>query len=239
GSTTKKYGWNPEYSIVMLRPSRVRPKSWITGNCADSGPFRGSRRYEAVMMRTSKLAISHLRHDLEDVAILDRVVPADHHFRPGVDGADEVVPQVGVDFKGYVHRGGSARHQERVREDVPALVSPVVLVLHGVHDNQVKELEDGLLDALLHPGGTAFSEEGPNFLEPLFLGRGQFFRMQDLERRSARLVRDQPGGRRAAKGECVLGGRRDHQVARRLRDILERFAGDHIRRVRCEEHRLA
>src|SRR2546427_10950469 len=169
GSTTKKYGWNPEYSIVMLRPSRVRPKSWITGNCADSGPFRGSRRYEAVMMRTSKLAISHLRHDLEDVAILDRVVPADHHFRPGVDGADEVVTQVGVDFKGYVHRGGTARHEERIREDVPALVGPVVLVLHGVDDDQVEQFENGLLDARLHPGGAAFSEEGANFLEPLFL----------------------------------------------------------------------
>src|SRR2546428_729549 len=239
GSTTKKYGWNPEYSIVMLRPSRVRPKSWITGNCADSGPFRGSRRYEAVMMRTSKLAISHLRHDLEDVAILDRVVPADHHFRPGVDGADEVVTQVGVDFKGYVHRGGSARHQERVREDVPALVGPVVLVLHGVHDDQVEQLVDGLLDALLHPGRPALSQKGADFLQTLFLGGRQFFRMQDLERGATRLVRDQPGGRRAAKGELVLGGCRDHRIARRLREILERFAGDHIRLVRCEEHRLA
>src|SRR2546425_11624488 len=116
------------------------------------------------MMRTSKLAISHLRHDLEDVAILDRVVPADHHFRPGVDGADEVVTQVGVDFKGYVHRGGTARHEERVREDVPALVGPVVFVLHGVDDDQVEQFEDGLLDTLLYPGGPAFSEEGANLL---------------------------------------------------------------------------
>src|SRR2546422_3036002 len=118
------------------------------------------------MMRTSKLAISHLRHDLEDVAILDRVVPADHHFRPGVDGADEVVTQVGVDFKGYVHRGGSARHQERVREDVPALVGPVVLVLHGVHDDQVEQLVDGLLDALLHPGRPALSQKARIFSRP-------------------------------------------------------------------------
>src|SRR2546422_4680988 len=223
GSTTKKYGWNPEYSIVMLRPSRVRPKSWITGNCADSGPFRGSRRYEAVMMRTSKLAISHLRHDLEDVAILDRVVPADHHFRPGVDGADEVVTQVGVDFKGYVHRGGTARHEERVREDVPALVGPVVLVLHRVHDDQVQQFENGLFDALLHPGGTTFSEEGPNFLEPLFLSGGQFLRMQDLERGPPRLVCDESHGRRAAEGELVLGGCRDHQVARRFGWSWERL----------------
>src|SRR5256712_2325664 len=205
GSTTKKYGWNPEYSIVMLRPSRVRPKSWITGNCADSGPFRGSRRYEAVMMRTSKLAISHLRHDLEDVAILDRVVPADHHFRPGVDGADEVVTQVGVDFKGYVHRGGTARHDERVRQDVPALVGPVVLVLHRVHDDQIEQFEHGLLDALLHPGRPPFTEEDTNFLKPLFLGRGQSFRMQDLERWTAGLVRDEPGRSGAPKGELAFG----------------------------------
>src|SRR2546427_2157747 len=239
GSTTKKYGWNPEYSIVMLRPSRVRPKSWITGNCADSGPFRGSRRYEAVMMRTSKLAISHLCHDLEDVAILDRVVPPDHHFRPGVDGADEVVTQVGVDFKGYVHRSGTARHEERVREDVSALVGPVVLVLHGVHDDQIEEFEDGLLDALLYPGGPALSEEPANFLEPLFLGGRQFFRMQDLARGATRLVCDQLGGRRAAKGEFILGGCRDHQVARRLREILERFAGDQVSFVCRKNHGLA
>src|SRR3989454_3402595 len=139
------------------------------------------------MMRTSKLAISHLRHDLEDVAILDRVVPADHHFRPGVDGADEVVTQVRVDFKGYVHRSGTARHEERVREDVPALVGPVVFVLHGEHDNQIEEFEHGPLDALLHTGGPAFPEEGANFLEPLFLGRGQFFRMQRSEEHTSEL----------------------------------------------------
>src|SRR3989449_3075456 len=228
GSTTKKYGWNPEYSIVMLRPSRVRPKSWITGNCSDSGPFRGSRRYEAVMMRTSKLAISHLRHDLEDVAILDRVVPADHHFRPGVDGADEVVTQVGVDFKGYVHRGGTARHEERVREDVPALVGPVVLVLHRVHDDQIEQFEHGFFDALLNPGGPAFTEEDTDFLQPLFLGRGQFFRMQNLEGVATRRVCDEAGRRSAAKGELVLGGCRDHRIARRLRESLERFTGEPI-----------
>src|SRR2546428_7992480 len=105
------------------------------------------------MMRTSKLAISHLRHDLEDVAILDRVVAADHHFRPGVDGADEVVTQVRVDFKGYVHRGGTARHEERVREDVPALVGPLGLVLPREHDDTTEQFEDGLFDALLHPSG--------------------------------------------------------------------------------------
>src|SRR3989441_334955 len=171
------------------------------------------------MMRTSKLAISHLCHNLEDVAILDRVVPPDHHFRPGVDGADEVVTQVGVDFKGYVHRSGTARHEERVREDVSALVGPVVLVLHGVHDDQIEEFEDGLLDALLYPGGPALSEEPANFLEPLFLGGRQFFRMQDLERGATRLVCDQLGGRRAAKGEFILGGCRGHQVARRIRAI--------------------
>src|SRR5439155_22976507 len=204
GSTTKKYGWNPEYSIVMLRPSRVRPKSWITGNCADSGPFRGSRRYEAVMMRTSKLAISHLRHDLEDVAILDRVVPADHHFRPGVDGADEVVTQVGVDFKGYVHRSGTAGDEEGVWEDVAALVGPVMLVFHGVHDDQVEEFEDRLFDALLDARGPAFSQESSNFLETFFLSRGQFFRMQDFEGGTTGLVCDQPGRRRPAKSELVL-----------------------------------
>src|SRR3989441_12178699 len=104
------------------------------------------------MMRTSKLAISHLRHDLEDIAILDRVVPAHDHFRPGVDGADEVVTQVGVDFKSYVHRGGTAGHEERVRQDVPAFVRPMMLVLHGVHYDQVEEFEDGLFDALLDSG---------------------------------------------------------------------------------------
>src|SRR2546428_4130054 len=161
------------------------------------------------MMRTSKLAISHLRHDLEDVAILDRVVPADHHFRPGVDGADEVATQVRVDFKGYVHRGGTAWHEERVREDVSALVGPVVLVLHGIHDNQIEEFEDGLLDALLHPSGPALSQERANFLEPLFLSGGEFLRMQNLEGRAARLVGDEFGGRRASKGELILGGHWD------------------------------
>src|SRR5437870_13564539 len=76
GSTTKKYGWNPEHSIVVLRPSRVRPKIWMTGSCAGSGAFRGSRRYEAVMMCTSELAIAHLRPDLQDRDILHRVVAA-------------------------------------------------------------------------------------------------------------------------------------------------------------------
>src|SRR6266566_9013216 len=239
GSTTKKYGWNPEYSIVMLFPSRVRPNNWITGSCACSGPFRGSRRYEAVMMRTSKLTISHLRHDLDDVAILDRMVPAHDHFRPGVDGADEVVTQVGVDFKGYVHRGGTTGDEEGVWQDVAALVGPVVLVLHGVHDDEVEELEDRLLDALLNSGRPPFSQERPNFLEPLFLGRGQFFLMQDLEGGTTGLVCDQPGRRRPAKSELVLGGCRDDQVARGFREILERFAGDHIGLVRCEEHGLA
>src|SRR2546425_5500240 len=177
GSRTKKYGWNPEYSIVMLFPSRVRPKIWMTGSCACSGPVRGSRRYEAVMMRTSLLAISHLRHDLDDVAILDRVVPAHHHFRPGVDGADEVVTQVGVDFKGYVHCGGTTGNEERIWEDVPALVGPMVLVLHGVYDDQVEEFEDGLFDALLHPGRPSLSQESSNFLETFFLSRGQFLWM--------------------------------------------------------------
>src|SRR5947209_13870343 len=117
------------------------------------------------MMRTSKLAISHLRHDLDDVAILDRVIPAHDHFRPGVDGADEVVTQVGVDFKGYVHRSGTTGNEERVWEDVAALVRPVMLVLHGVHDDQVEEFEDRFLDALLNSRRPAFSEEGTNFLE--------------------------------------------------------------------------
>src|SRR2546426_5098911 len=115
----------------------------------------------------------------------------------------------------------------------------VVFVLHGVDDDQVEQFEDGLLDTLLHTGGPAFPEEGANFLEPLFLGRGQFFRMQDLERGATRLVCDQSGGSGAAKSELVLGGCRDHQVARRLREILERFVGDHIGFVRCEEHGLA
>src|SRR3989449_9123645 len=80
GSTTKKYGWNPEYSIVMLCPSLVRPKIWMTGSCAGSGAFRGSRRYEAGMMRTSMLAISQLCHELVHVAILDREGAAYPHF---------------------------------------------------------------------------------------------------------------------------------------------------------------
>ncbi len=110
------------------------------------------------------------------------MVPAHDHFRPGVDGADEVVTQVGVDFKGYVHRSGTARHEERVREDVSALVRPVMLVLHGVHHDQVEEFEDRFLNALLHTGRSALPKKSANFLEALFLGRGQFFRMQELER---------------------------------------------------------
>src|SRR5438128_11227976 len=104
------------------------------------------------MMRTSKLAISHLRHDLDDVAILDRVVPAHDHFRPGVDGADEVVTQVCVDFKGYVHRSGTAGHEEGIWEDVATLVRPIMLFLHRVDDDPVEEFEDRLFDALLDPG---------------------------------------------------------------------------------------
>src|SRR6266566_7552870 len=140
------------------------------------------------MMRTSKLAISHLRHDLDDVAILDRVVPAHHHFRPGVDGADEVVTQVGVDFKGYVHRGGTTGDEEGVWQDVAAFVGPVVLVLDRVDDNQIQEFEHGLFDALLDASGPPFSQKRANLLEPFFLGRGQLFWMHDLERRATRMV---------------------------------------------------
>src|SRR2546422_10699750 len=63
--------------------------------------------------------------------------------------------------------------------------------------------------------------------------------MQYLERGATRGVCDQPCGRRAAKGELVLGGCRDHQVACRLREILERFTRDHIGLVRRENHWLA
>src|SRR3989442_240333 len=87
-----------------------------------------------------------------------RTTPAHDHVSPGVDGADEVITQVGVDLKGYVHRGGTARHEEGVREDVPALVGPVVFVLHRVHDDQVEELEDGLFDALLDARGPALAQ---------------------------------------------------------------------------------
>src|SRR6266705_5002633 len=129
------------------------------------------------MMRTSKLVISHLRHDLDNVAILDRVVAAHDHIRPGVDGADEVVTQVGVDFKGYVHRSGTAGNEEGIWEDVATLVRPMVLVLHRVHDDQVEEFEDRLFDALLDSRGPAFSQESTNFLESFFLSRGQFLWM--------------------------------------------------------------
>src|SRR5207253_10734861 len=61
------------------------------------------------------------RHNLDDVPILNRVVATDDHLRTRVDGADEVVPQIRVHLKGYVRRGGTARDEERVREDVPAL----------------------------------------------------------------------------------------------------------------------
>src|SRR2546427_11730619 len=64
GSTTKKYGWNPEYSIVMLCPSLVRPKIWMTGSCAGSGAFRGSRRYEGVGRGTSSVPDAPLRQHL-------------------------------------------------------------------------------------------------------------------------------------------------------------------------------
>src|SRR3989475_12120538 len=85
GSMTKKYGWNPEYSIVMLCPSLVRPNNWMTGSWACSGPFRGWRRYEVAMMRTSKIASLHLRHDLNDVAIIGWVVPSLEHVRRARD----------------------------------------------------------------------------------------------------------------------------------------------------------
>src|SRR5437879_942514 len=172
------------------------------------------------MMRTSKLAISHLRHDLDDVAILDRVVPAHHHFRPGVDGADEVVTQVGVDFKGYVHRGGTTGDEEGVWQDVAALIGPVMLVLDGVHDDQVEELEHRLFDALLNSGRPAFSQESSNFLETFFLSRGQFFRMQELEGVTTRLERHHPGRRRAVTSELELDGWRERQGARSVRQSL-------------------
>src|SRR2546425_505138 len=62
-------------------------------------------------------------------------VTSHDHFRPGVDSADEVVTQVSVDFKGYVHRSGTTGHEEGVREDVAALVGPVMLVLDWVDDD--------------------------------------------------------------------------------------------------------
>jgi len=57
GATTKKYGLKPEYSTAMLFPSRVRPNNWMTGTCGSSGPSTGSRRYDAVMIRTSNASL--------------------------------------------------------------------------------------------------------------------------------------------------------------------------------------
>src|SRR3990172_9258477 len=96
GFAAKKYGFKPSYSIAMLFPSRGRPNSWITGRCADSGPAFGSRRYEAVTIRTSYVPMSHPRHDFHDVPVPQGVVRADDHLRASVNRADEVLGEVRV-----------------------------------------------------------------------------------------------------------------------------------------------
>ena len=150
-----------------------------------------------------------------------------------------MVPQIRVHLKGYVRRGGTARHEERVREDVSTLVGPMMLILHREHDDQVQELEHCLLQALLHARRPSFLQEHCDHIEGFRLAGRQLPWFEDLERRPAGLVCDEGCRRRAAEGELVLGGRRNRVISFEVGQSVQGIRGRQIRFVCGEDHRLA
>src|SRR6266571_5320032 len=222
----------------MLFPSRVRPKIWMTGTCTSSGPSFGSRRYEAVTIRTSYVAISHLRHDLHDVAVPERVVRADDHLRPGVDRSDEVLTHVRVDAEGKVFRRTSTRNKERVRQYMSLLIGPVRLVLDREDHEEVKELEDDMLDARLDPRRAERLQERGHAIQAFPLRVREFGGIPDSERRGPRDIIHEPRLGGATERELELRGGRDDLIPRQTAELLEVRRRREIHFVRRQKHGL-
>ena len=166
------------------------------------------------------------------------MVAAHDHLRPRVDRPNEVIPQIRVHLKGYVEGGGPAGHEERVGEDVPLLVGPVVLVLDRVDDDPIQELEDSLLDARLDAGRASFLQERGDGVERLALDGGELRWFEDSKRRGSRFVRNEAGGGRAAKGQLILGRGRDDLVAGPARQSIEGLRRRDVGLVRGDDHRF-
>ncbi len=108
------------------------------------------------MLRVTLPRLSSLlrTHNRDDVAVFQDGIFTYPSFIPRIHGVEEALAEFGVDDVGELVCGGAVGDQIRVGEDAAVVVAEVFDVLHGVHDDHVKQLVVGGVERVLDAGGA-------------------------------------------------------------------------------------